>query len=115
MVVANGTFVNTSIIASGVGNVYVIGVEDQVVVNLAGTAAVSIGADSSKLTDSSGVARKPSTVHSWPSAYWRSRVHPWPSCMQMARMCASSHQGTLCEREACGKRRDCRFCCLQAM
>ena len=48
MVVANGTFGNTSIIASGVGNVYVIGVEDQVVVNLAGTAAVSIGADSSK-------------------------------------------------------------------
>lgn len=50
MVVANGTFGNTSIIASGVGNVYVIGVTEQVVVNLAGTAAVSIGAASSKLS-----------------------------------------------------------------
>ena len=48
---ANGTFGNTSIVASGVGNVYVIGVEDQVVVNLAGTAAVSIGADSSKVLE----------------------------------------------------------------
>ena len=51
MVVANGTFVNASIIASGVGNVYLIGVEDQVAVNLAGTAAVSIGAASSTFTE----------------------------------------------------------------
>ena len=50
MVVANGTFVNASIIASGVGNVYLIGVEDQVAVNLAGTAAVSIAAASSTFT-----------------------------------------------------------------
>ncbi len=78
MVVANGTFVNVSIIASGVGNVYVIGVEDQVAVNLAGTAAVSIGADSSKLLDSSEVVQEPSTVHSRPSVNRSARVHSRP-------------------------------------
>ena len=55
MVVANGTFVNASIIASGVGNVYLIGVEDQVAVNLAGTAAVSVGAASSMFRDPSHI------------------------------------------------------------
>ena len=43
--VANGTFVNASVVASGVGDVYVIGVENAVSVNLAGTASVTIAAE----------------------------------------------------------------------
>ena len=42
---ANGTFVNASIVASGIGDVYVIGVENAVSVNLAGTASVTIAAE----------------------------------------------------------------------
>ena len=42
---ANGTFVNASVVASGVGDVYVIGVENAVFVNLAGTASVTIEAE----------------------------------------------------------------------
>ena len=53
MVVANGTFDTATVIASGVGNVYVIGVESHVDVNLAGTASLSIGADSSECPNSS--------------------------------------------------------------
>ena len=44
-IIANGTFVNSSIIASGVGSVYVIGVENSAAVNLAGTTTVTIGAE----------------------------------------------------------------------
>ncbi len=44
-IIANGTFVNSSIIASGVGSIYVIGVENSAAVNLAGTATVTIGAE----------------------------------------------------------------------
>ena len=44
-VVANGTFVNATIVASGVGDVHVIGVENAVSVNLAGTASVTIEGD----------------------------------------------------------------------
>ena len=42
---ANGTFVNATIVASGVGDVHVIGVENAVSVNLAGTASVTIEAE----------------------------------------------------------------------
>lgn len=44
-IIANGTFVDCSIIASGVGSIYVIGVENSAAVNLAGTATVTIGAE----------------------------------------------------------------------
>lgn len=37
---------NASIVASGVGSIYVIGVENSAAVNLAGTASVTIGAES---------------------------------------------------------------------
>ena len=44
-VLAIGTFANASIVASGIGDVYVIGVESAVSVNLAGTASVTIAAE----------------------------------------------------------------------
>jgi len=44
-IIANGTFVSSSIIASGVGSIYVIGVEKSAAVNLAGTVSVTIGAE----------------------------------------------------------------------
>ena len=80
---------NASIVASGVGSVYVIGVENTVAVNLAGTATVNIGADSGVILHSANLwhARCPQgweltfacTGNAWLPPI-RSCVSEWQSC-----------------------------------